>query len=199
MKRCSCCRRDLAESRYSPDWRVPLGLQSRCKECRAADQRRYYALHAEEVRARARAVYAANPEPIRAEARRYANSHRAERAANRLKWGQLNRDYLLDYMAGWRATNRVKTRFYSRQYDHRRRSNGLTDLTFDAWSGRLKEFGDRCAYCATTARLEMDHITSVAKGGTHTLDNVVPACQPCNRTKRDKAMLVFLFEKAAAI
>lgn len=47
--------------------------------------------------------------------------------------------------------------------------------------------GDCCGYCGTTeGPFEIDHITPRAAGGENVLENVVVACQSCNRAKRDR-------------
>jgi hypothetical protein len=44
-----------------------------------------------------------------------------------------------------------------------------------------------CRYCGQRGGvLECDHVFPVSKGGGHELDNLVTACRPCNRAKRDK-------------
>ncbi len=46
----------------------------------------------------------------------------------------------------------------------------------------------RCVYCGRTAheaRLEIDHVDPVSKGGAGGMDNLVTACYECNRGKRD--------------
>lgn len=55
----------------------------------------------------------------------------------------------------------------------------------------LQRDGFRCHYCGRTAKahqLEVDHITPRAHGGTDTEDNLVTACIPCNRGKRDQTL-----------
>lgn len=45
----------------------------------------------------------------------------------------------------------------------------------------------RCRYCGERGgRLECDHVVPVALGGGGGLDNLVTACQTCNRLKRAK-------------
>ncbi len=44
-----------------------------------------------------------------------------------------------------------------------------------------------CHYCGKkfpAAKLTMDHIVPVARGGTSSKGNVVPACKPCNQSKK---------------
>ncbi|WP_253188500.1 HNH endonuclease [Leptolyngbya sp. 'hensonii'] len=42
-----------------------------------------------------------------------------------------------------------------------------------------------CQYCGSTKHLTLDHIIPRSKGGTHTWDNVVTACEKCNSGKGD--------------
>ena len=45
--------------------------------------------------------------------------------------------------------------------------------------------GHRCQYCGAAAE-NLDHVVPRSKGGTHTWDNVVAACRPCNTRKEDR-------------
>lgn len=43
-----------------------------------------------------------------------------------------------------------------------------------------------CRYCGRRGvRLECDHVVPVSRGGSHEDSNLVTACFPCNRSKRD--------------
>lgn len=53
---------------------------------------------------------------------------------------------------------------------------------------RFCQFDRRCAYCGAPQLGEwhhMDHFIPLAKGGTHVLGNLLPACRDCNFAKRD--------------
>lgn len=53
------------------------------------------------------------------------------------------------------------------------------------WARILDAFGHRCAYCGVSGvPLEREHRVPVVKGGGDGIDNIVPACRPCNATKR---------------
>ncbi|CAM3424759.1 HNH endonuclease [Occultella aeris] len=72
-----------------------------------------------------------------------------------------------------RATNRRRRRL-------RRVENDLTDQEWctlrSAWGG--------CAYCGRADRpLQRDCVLAISRGGRYTVDNVVPACGPCNASK----------------
>ena len=47
--------------------------------------------------------------------------------------------------------------------------------------------GHRCQYCGAGAE-NIDHVIPRSKGGTHTWDNVVAACRPCNARKEDRLL-----------
>lgn len=45
--------------------------------------------------------------------------------------------------------------------------------------------GHRCQYCGAAAE-NIDHVIPKSKGGSHTWENVVAACRPCNTRKEDR-------------
>jgi 5-methylcytosine-specific restriction endonuclease McrA len=47
--------------------------------------------------------------------------------------------------------------------------------------------GHVCQYCGAPAE-NIDHVIPRSKGGTHTWDNVVAACRPCNMRKEDRLL-----------
>lgn len=72
--------------------------------------------------------------------------------------------------------------------------HGLPRLTWMEWRKRLEEFDFRCAYCLDQFpedALWLEHIVGIKEGGTHRIENVVPACQLCNQQKGDKTLWEF--------
>ena len=55
--------------------------------------------------------------------------------------------------------------------------------TLEEWLGRVAEFGGRCAYCERETELTRDHVIPLIAGGSHAIENIVPACLPCNSSK----------------
>lgn len=45
----------------------------------------------------------------------------------------------------------------------------------------------RCQYCNAPAE-NIDHVVPRSRGGTHTWDNVVASCRPCNARKEDRLL-----------
>lgn len=46
-----------------------------------------------------------------------------------------------------------------------------------------------CQYCGSNKRLTLDHVIPVSKGGQHTWNNVVTACERCNQHKSDRTLV----------
>jgi 5-methylcytosine-specific restriction endonuclease McrA len=65
----------------------------------------------------------------------------------------------------------------------RRVAQVVNDLTPQQWSDVKAAWGG-CAYCgATNGALQRDCVMAISRGGRYTIDNVVPACGPCNASK----------------
>ena len=63
----------------------------------------------------------------------------------------------------------------------------------------MKLFNDRdwtCHYCGIYSKgsgeMTLDHVEPMAKGGSNTIDNCVPACHVCNMAKGTKTVQEFL-------
>jgi 5-methylcytosine-specific restriction endonuclease McrA len=54
-----------------------------------------------------------------------------------------------------------------------------------------EEFDGRCAYCPSPATA-WDHVVPVARGGETRPHNIVPACRPCNSSKRTQDVWTWL-------
>ena len=57
------------------------------------------------------------------------------------------------------------------------------------------KYPQSCCYCGACERLSMDHLIPRKKGGPDHADNLVWACTPCNSSKRDRDLLVWLEDK----
>jgi 5-methylcytosine-specific restriction endonuclease McrA len=76
-----------------------------------------------------------------------------------------------------------------RNWKHRRRAL-LAGQECKATPSQIRKHCEKakgiCFYCRRKFKsLTVDHIVPMAKGGTHTLDNIVFACHACNSEKRD--------------
>lgn len=50
----------------------------------------------------------------------------------------------------------------------------------------LRRDNHSCQYCGNTRHLTLDHVIPRSKGGRHSWDNIVTACEPCNIRKGNR-------------
>ncbi len=57
------------------------------------------------------------------------------------------------------------------------------DLSDEQWAALRQAWGG-CAYCGAVGKaLQRDCVQALSRGGRYTLENIVPACGPCNTSK----------------
>lgn len=137
-------------------------VQCATDELRRADRKEYD-----------RKYYQENREYIRKRTREYVERTREQRAAA---------------VKDWQRRNPEKARLIKLSYKARRRSQeAMGDSTADitAWEKRQKKV---CYWCGKLCpkKYHIDHYRPLAKGGSHTTDNLVIACQSCNQHKSAK-------------
>ena len=126
--------------------------------------RNYHAAHRDKSRESARKYRAANPEKDR-------ERHRKYNAANKDK----SRERLRKY----RATHPDVVRAQK----HRRRSLINTSIVDAPTARQIEEImREPCIYCGEPSE-HLDHVIPLSRGGTHEIDNLVPACAKCNVSK----------------
>jgi 5-methylcytosine-specific restriction endonuclease McrA len=181
------------------------GRHSICRQCKSEYDRAYREKNAARIAAN-QAIYgknnrekqkikldkwrAANVERDRSTKRAYQVTHAVKIAVYQREWREANADHLKQYHANYRREHPEMDREKLR----RRRSakRGVkTGLMFSEWKEILHSYGGRCVYCGKSANSQ-DHIVPLANGGTHTADNVVPACVSCNATKQTRSLLLFM-------
>lgn len=188
MKTCRKCHvtkplADFHRTAISAD-----GRHHTCKMCRKAYAHAYYVANRAKIIARVSAAYWADPEPKKAYVREYQKTHvvgavrDAKNAKNRERY-HANPVYEKERSRRYQQANPDKWR----QYTAVRRAR-IGDGT-QATSEHIKELmGESCAYCGSCKNIEVDHVIPVARGGTHTPDNLVAACRRCNRSKGAKML-----------
>lgn len=71
----------------------------------------------------------------------------------------------------------------ARRVFHMRQARALGTHTASEWAARQEEHGGLCAYCRTRPGSTKDHVVPVSRGGSDAIENIVPACAPCNSSK----------------
>jgi 5-methylcytosine-specific restriction endonuclease McrA len=204
-KTCSKCRQIKHNTEYYADKRSSTGLQSQCKKCiwewRNANKEK---LRAQKI------AYRSIPEVRRREiayALEYQAKHpevvKRSREKEKLKdplakkerfrvWAQNNPERIKANRARARAKNPALYRSYS--FERR----GLLKSTKN-FSITKKELARLyylpCFYCGGPGGT-IDHVIPLKKGGIHGIGNLVPCCQSCNSSKRDKFVMEWRLAKA---
>lgn len=81
-------------------------------------------------------------------------------------------------------------------YDKRRRTRRL-DSESRAYAAVVR--GDVCAYCSTRCgQMAADHIVPLGDGGENAWTNLTGAGRPCNASKKDKPLLLWMLERHVA-
>jgi 5-methylcytosine-specific restriction endonuclease McrA len=197
---------------------IKLYYRRDCICCERAYSRKhnpaYYAANAERLkeeererrrsgrpRDRRRERYATEPE--------YKTKHlnRMKELRSTPRW----KDHQLSYNHRYRTENGDRLRQYDRerrelpgrkaqelQAGHAKRAakrnTAIEDLTDYILSIRSSETVE-CYWCGDVipgSKCDLDHVIPLSKGGTHTRDNLVPACEHCNEMKHDKMPEEFL-------
>lgn len=147
------------------DWQGPM---SECKEC-IKDSRKVVARQREGFRPHFPAM-GEDPLIVAARQIRYQQAGRGSEA----------------YRKG-----KAKDPERYRNYGHQRRAlvanAPVRDLTGEQIATMMAEQDGVCAYCHhLSPPLVVEHIVPLARGGSHTLWNVVGACERCNGEKHDR-------------
>lgn len=176
MKTCKACGEAKPVSEFYRDSKSADRLRYECKAC-----------------CKASAMARAKTPEGRAYHRTYHREHKLwrrynpKRVSSRVAWA--NAKYAAD------PAYRVKAILNAHK---RRRWAEQGTLTPEQWQSIWAAYGGRCAYCSDGATA-MDHVLPRAKGGTHSSDNVVPACKPCNSQKQARTPADWLKAPSSAI
>ena len=83
-------------------------------------------------------------------------------------------------------------RLYHREKSKRRKAQARRQspsrVPISAIRQRFDEFGNCCAYCGHVGDMQIEHVEPICEGGLHNIGNIVPACWPCNSSKRANEM-----------
>lgn len=107
-----------------------------------------------------------------------------------------NADKKIQTAKDWVKNNPDKRKFIVFNYDSKRRAikkDGDSFMKVKLWAEKQKKI---CYWCNIdcTDNYHIDHYVPLAKGGLHTVDNLVISCAKCNMTKSAKDPFKFANE-----
>lgn len=132
--------------------------------------------------------YEKNREQVREyDYQRYRSpEYQAKREETKEERKKYNRDFAKKNRHIWREADS------SRKASKRNGSSRQDRVAILEWYREINsKRSNSCFWCKTRiskGEHHFDHITPLAKGGTHTLDNLCVSCAPCNMSKHDKVL-----------
>lgn len=194
-KVCSKCGavKPATKEYYVTDNRLKCKLSSRCKLCKKKydeqnkeQAKRRNDARKEEKRQYNKAYQAAHIDERR-EYDRKRHEERLESENRRCReYRELHKEEQKIRAKTWQTTHLAQCRINGqRRYMAKKRLPAT--LTLPEWEQAKQYFDNRCCYCGSKEALKQDHFVPIHSGGAYTLDNIVPACQRCNSSKKDKA------------
>jgi Restriction endonuclease len=205
---CRICQEEKPETRFAA-----YGKNRRrrlvCMDCQNKCKRNWYQKNLEHARASSREhatkTYHRNREKYLAKMKEWREANREWRKNNRHDWHLMHkaaqnlyaRKYYQDHKKEihaahkrWRLSDPTLSRWHANVRHQRLKKVPVNDLTREQWLARCEEFHNHCAYCwKTGVELTIDHMIPIVAGGSHTLDNIVPACKSCNAAKSHRSLL----------
>lgn len=186
------------------------------REANPDRDRDYYLANREKIIERARARYEAQREAIleknRARYVRNRSAIRAQQAEERARDPETARERGRAFLAANRdrvnAERRAKRAANPRHFQcmyaawRARKLGAPAEFTPADWDAAIDFFGEACAYCGAAGALEIEHAIPLQRtehSPTHSPENVVPSCRPCNTSKRNRLVSEWRPEIAAAL
>lgn len=120
-------------------------------------------------------------------------------AASRRYYGR-NREARRAYSRAWEARNpgAAILRATRRRLLKLGNSVGLIVTPRDV-QRLIRRYDGYCAYCGVRPeKLHIDHVVPIAKGGRHSIGNLLPACMACNLSKKATLLAVWLHRREGA-
>lgn len=181
-KTCKYCNNDLAVSEFYVRSASPDGLSYKCKTCSSQyNKERYSSVESAAASAKYRAKKWSNEnkEKRREICEKYTAKNIESERARKNDYAKQRR---IDDPEHCRAIGRIaafKRRERSAEYRSRPPVNLVKRI--------IRIAGGTCFYCwNSTEKITIDHFHPVSKGGNGQISNLVPCCQKCNSSKKDK-------------
>jgi 5-methylcytosine-specific restriction endonuclease McrA len=182
-KTCTKCKEVKTVDCFSKQSTGKDGLHPECKVCKKERNRIYNKANPEKLKIRSRKWRAVYPEKEKASQDKY-------RLANREKEKERQRKYRADNTEKKKAANSKWSKANPENNRHRtsiRRARKLANGVYEISSNELKKlYESPCAYCGSQESIQADHVVPIARGGTHSIGNLVAACARCNQSKGSK-------------
>jgi 5-methylcytosine-specific restriction endonuclease McrA len=114
-------------------------------------------------------------------------SHECRYAAQ-LEGYRANRAARTEYLRKWRKRNPEKVTAILLARKAAKRTGDVALVSSQDLSRLVHRYRGRCAYCGIRAHEHFDHIIPLARGGRHSIGNLLPSCAKCNLAKGSRLL-----------
>jgi len=174
MKKCTKCSQTKSICEFYKGFFYKGLYRTRCKVC----EKEYLKLWREK-----------NKEYLKSWRKRWIEKNKEKLIKQKRHWFEKNKEKSIEKNRIWKEKNPEKVKWLNRLQQHKRRCAGKIDR--EAWIKKVKILGEKCLMCGVnqnTAKLTIDHIIPISKGGTNEITNLQPLCSFCNRRKHTKSI-----------
>lgn len=175
---------------------IPTGGRGRPRKtcgapaCQKAHQklliRQWGERHPTYYRDRKRQWRATGSEKFRQTRQAWWDANREAQYETNRRWREENRERYAEMLRDWAKRNPT---LKSQHRAHRRARKANGSISARDWTRLINRYGGRCFYCGSHEPMTIDHIIPLARGGRHTIGNVLPACKSCNCSKQERLII----------
>lgn len=155
-----------------------------------AQQREFREENRERLSTERREAYAANPEKERERARKYYEKNPEKARSETRRWSEKNREYVREKSRAWGQANRDKVRENTARRRARKAEAGVGPTAMELFlglpCGLCGEDIDESLKAPDPMSKSVGHIVPLARGGSHTQDNLRWEHLRCNIRKKDR-------------
>ena len=188
MKTCSKC----GESKPLEDYHVRKdskdGRVGQCRSCVKVKSDTWYQANKDRHLTNSKQNYKENKKRKAVTGAIWQKANKESRAASSAAY----RIRHPDRAHAWARENPEKHNEKRRKYRARKVNNGVK-LVIDTEIATIAAMS--CTACGIAGPSEVDHIIPLARGGSHTIGNLMPLCKSCNSSKRDLLYIEWKYSK----
>ena len=195
-KTCTKCGQTQSLESFHKDKTRKDGLFPQCKICVRADAKKRYVENPEHFKSKTRIYAIANPDKVKQNRAKWLENNREKNREYQRLWAvEYRKQNPLNHrrwktdarkLAKWRAENPDKTR--KQKHDRRVRELGARSYSVTS-KDMARLMAGSCVYCGSQELIQIDHVFPLARGGTHSIGNLAPACRTCNVRKNSKFVM----------
>lgn len=200
-KTCSKCAHVKKTDSFSIKSAAKDGLQSACKSCENLSSLKYRQANVQKLKDSSNKWRVNNSEFISDYQKRYRESNKNSAKEYRQAYYKSNKTLITKSTNEYKEKNKDYLKQKNREWVLRnpalrknnaakRRANKQMNGTFTILKKELiRLYASPCFYCKSTESIQADHVVPIAKGGRHSIGNLVPACSKCNQSKGSKLLI----------